>query len=293
MQAIATEETRHDAGFASDGGRRGGWESTDGLMLGLRRHRVLERDEETKLAEEYRRTGDLRIAHRLVEGHLRLVIRIARECCFQPSILPDLIQEGSLGLMKAVQKYDPDRGVRLSTYASWWIRAHILQYILANSRIMRVATTLAQRKLFFALRRERERMERAGEDCGPAKLAERLGVSESDVIEMTQRLASRDAHLDSLIEAGEVADDVSSELDPDAQVELAELRTEIRRRVTALDGTLDARERLICEERLCADEPMTLQELGSKLGVSRERARQIETRLKHRLQEQLSPLLES
>src|SRR5688572_15991845 len=124
--------------------------------------KLLTREEETTLARQYRETHDPAVARRLIESHLRLVTKIARQCCSRRELLPDLIQEGCLGLMRAVEKYDPERGIRLSSYAAWWIRAFIYQHIMANSRMMRVATTFTQRKLFFNLNRESERLSREG-----------------------------------------------------------------------------------------------------------------------------------
>ena len=136
--------------------------ATDSFIKRLTKQPVLGRVEERRLALLYRDTGDKSAARKLVEGHLRLVVKIARGCCVNGSTLPDLIQEGTLGLMKAVTKYDPDRGVRLSTYAGWWIRAYIYQYNMVNGRMVRVVTTLPQRKLFFGLRREQAKMNASG-----------------------------------------------------------------------------------------------------------------------------------
>jgi RNA polymerase sigma-32 factor len=257
---------------------------------------LLTRKEEVTLAQQYRETHDPALARRLVESHLRLVVKIARQCCSRQSLLPDLIQEGCLGLIRAVEKYDPDRGIRLSSYAAWWIRAYIYQYIMANSRMIKVATTFTQRKLFFNLNRECSRMERAGKEVEPKEIAARLGVSEKAVIEMSTRLNGREVQFDTTVavdppSADECLGGISVPLRPDEEVEKSELQGAIRKKLDELVVTLETRERLIFEERLMAEKPITLRELGQKFGISRERARQLEERLKKRLRPVLQTML--
>jgi len=266
----------------------------DGFMRKLKNYPPLNIEDETRLAIEYRDTHDPKLARRLVEGHLRLVVKIARSCCFRASSLPDLIQEGTLGLMKAVTKYDPDRGVRLSTYASWWIRAYVYQYLMVNGRMMRLVTTYPQRKLFFALRREQAKLSAAGEKVEPAILAKKLRVPVKDVVEMEARLSGRDVHLDTSSHDesgrsafGELTEDRAG---PDEALFAGELRRAVRQKMQTLGATLGEREKLILEHRLVADEPITLQEVGRRCGISRERVRQLEKRLKERLQPHLAPL---
>ncbi len=257
---------------------------------------LLSRKEELELALKYRETHDPALARKLVESHLRLVVKIARQCCSRQSLLPDLIQEGCLGLIRAVEKYDPDRGIRLSSYAAWWIRAYIYQYIMANSRMIKVATTFTQRKLFFNLNRECNRMERAGKEVDPKEIAGRLGVSEKAVVEMSARLNGREVQFDTTVAVDPPSPDeclngVPVPLRPDEEVENRELQSAIRKRLDELVGTLETRERLIFEERLLAEKPITLRELGQKFGISRERARQLEERLKKRLRPVLQDML--
>jgi len=257
---------------------------------------LLTRKEEVALAQQYRETHDPALARRLVESHLRLVVKIARQCCSRQSLLPDLIQEGCLGLIRAVEKYDPDRGIRLSSYAAWWIRAYIYQYIMANSRMIKVATTFTQRKLFFNLNRECSRMERAGKEVEPKEIAARLGVSEKAVIEMSTRLNGREVQFDTTVavdppSADECMGGVCVPLRPDEEVEKSELQGAIRKKLEELVVTLESRERLIFEERLLAEKPITLRELGQRFGISRERARQLEERLKKRLRPVLQTML--
>jgi RNA polymerase sigma-32 factor len=250
--------------------------------------RLLSREEEVELARKYRETHDPVVARQLIESHLRLVAKIARQCCSRRELLPDLIQEGCLGLMRAVEKYDPNRGIRLSSYAAWWIRAFIYQYIMANSRMMRIATTFTQRKLFFNLNRECQRLERDGQEAQSKDIAERLGVSEQAVNEMRARLGGREVQFDTTVAVdsgapGERLDGMSAPPRPDEMVEDQQLRRAVAKRLEEVSATLDPRERIIFDERLMAEKPITLRELGQRFGVSRERARQLEDRLKQRL----------
>jgi len=155
-------------------------------MAEVHRHPLLTREEELELAQKYQSTGDLKAAYRLVASNLRLVVKIANEYHRNPLSLLDLIQEGNIGLMQAVKKYDPGRGVKLSSYAAWWIRAYVLRYIMDNWRLVKLGTTEAQRKLFFKLRQEQDRLVSQGFEATPKLLAERLNVTERDVVEMDQ-----------------------------------------------------------------------------------------------------------
>jgi RNA polymerase sigma-32 factor len=270
---------------------------TDQFMATVKRLPVLTREEETRLATEYVQTKHPDLRRQLVEGHLRLVVKIAHECRSRHVPLQDLIQEGCLGLMKAVEKYDPTRGVRLPSYAAWWIRAYIFQYIMTNSRVVRVATTFAQRKLFFSLRREQARMQRAGLEAAPAELAKHLGVAEKDVVEMSMRLGSQDVQFDT---AAAFSSKVPTEFEealgrpprPDEEVESHDLRQAVREKVESVESTLEKRDRFIFEHRLMAEKPLTLQELGKRCGISRERARQLEERLKSRLRAHFESMVE-
>jgi RNA polymerase sigma-32 factor len=271
--------------------------TTDGggrASTGTREHfpadhsRLLNREEEVDLARRYRETHDPAVARQLIESHLRLVAKIARECCSHRELLPDLIQEGSLGLMRAVEKYDPDRGIRLSSYAAWWIRAYVYQYILANSRMMRLATTFTQRKLFFNLNRECQRLERSGQEATSKDIAANLNVPEKAVIEMRARLGGREVPFETTLAvdsgaANQRLDGAAAPERPDDVIEERDLRSAVAKRRNEIQGTLDARERVIFDERLTAEKPITLRQLGLRFGVSRERARQIENRLKLRL----------
>lgn len=262
-------------------------------MAELAHHAPIDRDEEHLLAQRWVEQRDLDAARRLVLANLRLVVKIAMEYRRAWVNVLDLIQSGNVGLMEAVQRFDPYQGVKLSTYAAYWIRAYILKYILDNFRIIRLGTTRAQRKLFFRLNKEKRELERQGFEVEPRLLAERLGVSEADVVDMDQRLSEGDlslnapAHRDEPSRA-EFGDFVSGR-EPTAEQNVAdaELRRVFLAKVREFAEGLDARDRKLVDERVLADEPKTLAELGAELGVSRERIRQLEARIVSRLREYL------
>ena len=259
-------------------------------MAEVHRHPLLTREQERELAEEFRRTGDLKAAYRLVASNLRLVVKIANEYHRNPLSLLDLIQEGNIGLMQAVKKYDPSRGVKLSSYAAWWIRAYILRYIMDNWRMVKLGTTEAQRKLFFKLRQEQDRLMSQGFEVTPKLLADRLNVTEQDVVEMDQRLRHDELSLDAPIgEDGSTtrADRFLPAEGTPADVRLGneELKKLFRDKLGEFAKDLRDKERFIFEKRLMSDEPLTLQEIGDKYGISRERARQIEANLISRIRE--------
>src|SRR6185503_16259458 len=171
----------------------------------IRRIPILSREEEHALAVEWKERGDRQAAWRLVTANLRLVVMVARDYQRAVHNLLDLVQEGNVGLLEAVKQFDPYRGVRFPSYAVWWVRAYIIRYIMNNWRMVKVGTTQAQRKLFFNLQKERERLEREGFTPAPKLIAQRLDVREKDVVEMEQRLAARDLSVDAPLEGGEDA----------------------------------------------------------------------------------------
>ena len=249
---------------------------------------LLEREEETALAIRYKEHDDQDAAFKLITSNLRLVVKIAME--FQNywmKNLLDLIQEGNVGLMQALRKYDPYRGVKFSYYASFWIKAYILKSIMDNFHLVRVGTTQAQRKLFYNLKKERERLLAEGVEPGPRLLAERLDVSEKDVVEMGQRLDGREVSLDAPIKEG--ADDshmsfLASDVEPiDEILAEGEIRDLLMEKLTMFRNTLDEREREILDRRILSEEPLTLQDMGEQFGVSRERVRQLEDRIKKKI----------
>src|SRR5438477_3388524 len=266
-------------------------------MADVAKHPLLSREEEHRLAVQFSKTHDPEIAYRLVTANLRLVVKIAHEYRRAAFNLLDLIQEGNVGLMHAVQKYDPFRGVKLSSYAAWWIRAYILRYLMDNWRMVKLGTTQAQRKLFFNLRKEQEKLLAQGFDPAPKLLADRLEVTEQDVREMDQRLSNDEFSLDAPMpgadDARQTYGDRIVETARPAEDQLAdeELRRIFKEKLAEFGKTLtDPKDRFLFEHRLAVPdggEPMTLQEVGDKYGFTRERARQLEARLTERLRDYL------
>jgi RNA polymerase sigma-32 factor len=264
----------------------------------ISRHRVLSREEEHALAVRYAETGDVDAAYQLVAANLRLVVKIANEYRRTAFQLLDLIQEGNMGLMQAVKKYDPLKGVKLSSYAAWWIRAYIIRFIMENWRMVKLGTTQAQRKLFFNLSKEREKLLARGIEPTPRLLAKNLQVAEKDVEEMSARMASEDLSLDAPLRGDGGEDSRETRLDrvptvegaqPDERMGDEQLRKLFREKLDAFAKTItDEKERYIFEHRLLPPEdrtPLTLQEIGDRFRLTRERARQIEAKLTARLRE--------
>lgn len=257
----------------------------------IRRIPVLSREEEHALAVRWKEEGDREAAWQLVTHNLRLVVMIARDYQRAVHNLLDLVQEGSVGLLDAVKNFDPYRGVRFPSYAVWWVRAYIIRYIMNNWRMVKVGTTQAQRKLFFNLNKERERLEREGFRPEPKLIAQRLGVKETEVVEMQQRLGSRDLSVDTPLDdedgGSTMLDFLPSAAHTADAVAGGELQELIRGAVDRFKTTLSGRDLVIYERRLETlmrdEDPATLQEIGDEFGITRERVRQIEARIKKRL----------
>jgi len=258
----------------------------------IRRFSILDREEEHRLAVEYKEYGNLEAAYRLVTANLRLVVMIAREYQKAFKNLLDLIQEGNMGLMEAVKNFDPYRGVRFPSYAVWWIRAYIIRYIMNDWRMVKIGTTQAQRKLFFNLQKEKERIEAEGLTPGPKLLAQRLNVKEDEVVEMEQRLGSRDLSIDMPIGNDDEATLLhflpDSRQNPEEQFAESQYQQLLREKMELFAKGLKDKELVIYRERLLNEEPVTLREIGEKYGISRERVRQIEERVKKKLKSFLS-----
>ena len=254
---------------------------------------LLSEEEELALARSYRQTRDPRTAQRLVRANLRFVVRIAREYLSGNVSLADLVQEGNVGLIQAVERFDPERDVRLVSYAATWIRARILNHILHSWSLVKVGTTAGQRRLFFSLNRTQRELTRQlepGDAEADAKivpmLARCLGVEPSAIEEMRRRLDDRDVSLDAPTSAGEgsALDLVESEGGrQDDLLCLAEESAFDHRRVRSALGCLDERERLVIELRVMADPPVTLQAIGDRLGCGRTQASQLEARARKKL----------
>ena len=258
----------------------------------IRRFSILSREEEHKLAVEYKEYGNIEAAYKLVTSNLRLVVMIARE--YQKSFknLLDLIQEGNMGLMEAVKNFDPYRGVRFPSYAVWWIRAYMIRYIMNDWRMVKIGTTQAQRKLFFNLQKEKERIEAEGLPPEPKLLAQRLNVKEDEVIEMEQRLASRDLSVDVPIGDDDEATLLhflpDNKQSPEEQYAESQQKQLLQEKMEQFGQHLKDKELVIYRERLLNEDPLTLREIGDKYGISRERVRQIEERVKKKLKNFLS-----
>jgi RNA polymerase sigma-32 factor len=263
----------------------------------INRYTLLTQEEEQTLARRYAR-GDFQAGHRLVTANLRFVVKVAYEYRSYGIRMSDLIQEGNIGLMKAVQKFDADKGIRLISYAVWWIRAYIQNYILKSWSLVKLGTTQAQRKLFFSLARTRRELEKyqAGEAGTPVdEIARRLRVKPSEVREMEQRMGGRDLSLDAPMgedgSSSHVDFVASSAAGQDEEVADKEEAGMIHARVRVALTRLDPRERFIIEQRVMNERPMTLKELGEHFGFSRERARQLEIRAKDKLKGELAALI--
>lgn len=258
-------------------------------MRDIQRYPLLSKEEEHDLAVRFFEHDDLEAARRLVTSNLRLVVKIAYDYRQAYKNILDLVQEGNIGLMQAVKKYDPYKGVKLSSYAAWWIRAYILRYILNNYRLVKVGTTQAQRKLFFNLQKEKARLSAMGIEPTAELIAERLNVPERDVVSMDMRLAAGDASLDAPIGISEGRSVARVELLPsqdaraDDTLADAEVGDQFTQKIHEFGESLKGKERKIFDDRLVAEDPKTLQSLGDEFGVSRERVRQIEKRLLQKL----------
>jgi RNA polymerase sigma-32 factor len=253
-------------------------------MSELRHHAPISREEEHDLAVLWREEGDVDAARQLVLANLRLVVKIAMEYRRAWTNTLDLIQEGNVGLAEAVQRFDPYQGVKLSSYAVYWIRAFLLKYILDNMRSVRMGTTRAQRKLFFRLNKERRELERRGFRPEPKLLAERLDVTEDDVIEMQHRISTPDLSFDaparrddSKTTYGELYS--AGESSAEERLGDKELYATFMERIQEFAKRLNERDTRILWERVLADEPRTLADMGEEFGVSRERVRQLEARM--------------
>ncbi len=263
-------------------------------MREVRRYPLLTPEEEKSLATRLVQHGDTSAARKLIEANLRLVVKIAYEYRRAHRNLLDLVQEGNIGLIQAVGKFDPFRGVKLSSYAAFWIRAYILKFILNNWRLVKIGTTQAQRKLFFNLRKEKEKLEQLGFQPSSKLLAERLDVSEKDVIDMERRLAAPEASLDAPIGSGGDDEGTRTRLDylpsddrPDHNVAQSQFSALLKGKLETFAQTLEGREQTIFRDRWLTEDPLTLQEIGDRYQVSRERARQLEKRMLDRLKKYL------
>ena len=265
----------------------------------IRKFPLLQPEEEYMLAKAWREHDDSEAARKLVTSHLRLVAKIAMGYRGYGLPVSEIVSEGNVGLMQAVKRFEPDRGFRLATYAMWWIRAAIQEYILRSWSLVKMGTTAAQKKLFFNLRKAKSHINALEEgDMTPehvTEIADKLGVSEREVVDMNRRLGSPDSSLNAPVKTesdAEWQDWLTDEtLDQESQLAEAEEMGERKALLTAALGELNEREREIIIARRLKDDPQTLEELSQKYGVSRERVRQIEVKAFEKLQTQMKRAL--
>ena len=286
------EDVVDDADQAEESSALVPFDALQSYLSEIRRYPLLTREEEHDLAVQYKEYGDIEAAYSLVRSNLRLVVMIAREYERAFRNLLDLIQEGNIGLMESLKNFDPYRGVRFPSYAVWWIRAYIIRYLMNNWRMVKLGTTQAQRRLFFNLQKEKEKLEAEGFVPGAKLIAQRLDVKESEVIEMDQRLSGRDLSTDAPMGEGENATLLNTLTDdsptPEEQLADDEYRQAIKERLRTFGEALKDKELVVFRERLMAENPLTLREIGERYGISRERVRQIENRVKKKLKNYLS-----
>ncbi len=260
----------------------------------VRQYPLLDPEQERELAIRYVEEDDQQAAHQLITANLRLVVKLAFQYHRQWSNVLDLIQEGNVGLVEALNRYDPYRGVRFSSYAQFWIRALILRFLMDNYRMVRLGSTRHGRKLFFQLQKERDRLLQAGVQPSTKALAEALQVPEHEVVNVDRQLRAPalSLHGPAAGAEGRSLDEVitdADDRDPEAQVASSELGAVVRRHLNVFSTTLrDDRERAIWHDRMTSRDPSSLAELGEQYGVSKERIRQVEARIKRRLREHLT-----
>ena len=250
----------------------------------IRRYPLLTKEQEQELAIRYREKGDREAAQALVTANLRFVVKVAAEYSKFGAKLIDLIQEGNVGLMHAVREFNPYKGVRLITYAVWWIRGQIQEYLMRHYSMVRIGTTAQQRKLFYELQKERDKLERMGFEAGIAQISGRLGISADEIKEVGKRVLNRDVSLSAPL----TSDDGSTLIDlqadhsetlADEALSNKEQIDLLKQNIESIKPDLNEREIYLLENRLLSDDPITLQEIGDKYKITREAARQMETRL--------------
>lgn len=266
-------------------------EALQAYMAQVKRYPLLSPEKELEIAMHYFKTKDPASAQALVLANLRLVVKIAHEYMRSGFHLLDLIQEGNMGLLQAVREFDPHRGVKLSSYASYWIKAYIRAFILKNWSLVKIGTTKAQRTLFYKLAKEKAHLEALGKPPEPKYLAERLDVKEEEVVEMSQRMGGRDISLNAPVRNDDSQSDALQQFLEDHQESAVEhlarhqIESEFLERLNAFERTLSGKELVIFRERMRAEAPKTLQEIGDTYHITRERVRQIEARVMEKLRD--------
>lgn len=260
----------------------------------VRKYPLLSREQEQELAKKYFETKDPAAAQALVTANLRFVVKVAAEYSRFGARMIDLIQEGNVGLMHAVRDFNPYKGVRLITYAVWWIRGYIQEYLMKQYSMVKIGTTQNQKRLFYQLQKEKAALDAMGKNPDIKLIAEKMGIPADEVMEMSQRMSGRDVSLDapldddspvSLKDLQRVSND-----SPESALEKEEQLSILREKIDELKGDLNPKEIFILEERLLADEPLTLQEIGDKFKTTREAVRQMEVRVMKKIKDKLEQL---
>jgi RNA polymerase sigma-32 factor len=259
-------------------------EKPDPFRMYLReisKHPILTKDEEREIADRICSAQDKEAEQRLVVANLRLVVKIALDYYSYHLNILDLVQEGNLGLLRAVRKFDPERGTRFSTYACFWIRAYILKYLMDSWSIVKVGTKDSQRKLFYSLNKEKEKLEKSGITPSADILAHHLDVTAADIEEMEKRLYNGDVSLEDHLFGGseEVLDTLSTDEDIEETVAEKEKREVVRKKLVEFKKLLNEKERYILDHRIMAEDPVTLREIGEHFNTSRESVRQLQTKI--------------
>jgi RNA polymerase sigma-32 factor len=258
----------------------------------IREFDLLSKEEEFHLAQSYRRTGSIEAAQRLICANLRFVVKIAHEYRGYGLKLLDLVQEGNIGLMKALKKFDPYRGLRFITYAVWWIRAYIHNFVIRNWSLVKIGTTQAQKKLFFKLNQVRNAIQQVTGKEDTRAIARELNVKDDEVEDMARRMSGRDASLDVKLVEGEdfsLLDSLADDRENQEELLIRQQETQLRTsHVHSALRQLNDRERRILEDRILSEEPRTLQELADDFGISRERVRQLEKNALDKMRETLT-----
>lgn len=253
-------------------------------LASIQKYPLLSREEEQKLALKYFETKDATAAQALVTANLRFVVKVAAEYSKFGAKLIDLVQEGNVGLMHAIREFNPYKGVRLITYAVWWIRGYIQEYLMRQYSLVRIGTTQNQRKLFYQLKREKDALDALGENPDYKQLSEKFGIPANEIQDMQNRLSGRDVSLDRPLDSdtkttlGDLQNNKEA-IPLDEKLALNEQLSLLKEKIDEIRPELSSRELIILEERLLADEPLTLQEIGEKYKITREAVRQMEVRV--------------
>ncbi len=270
--------------------------STDPLVMYLneiRNYRILTKEEEQIVAKKYYETKDPDAAQTLVKSNLRFVVKVAAEYSKFGAKMIDLIQEGNVGLMHAVREFNPYKGARLITYAVWWIRGYIQEYLMRQYSMVRIGTTQNQRKLFYQLQKEKDALDAMGIEPNIALISSRLGIPEDEVKDMSLRMSGRDVSLDKPVDddsstsLGDLINKDSNELSLDDRMAREEELDILKKKIEELRPELSDREKIILDERILNDEPLTLQEIGEKYKITREAVRQMEARLMKKIKDKM------